>query len=952
MIDLCLTKNIVSSESSLASLKLEWTTKQSSIQRAGRTGRVCDGKVYRLVHQRFYEKGMYSSTIPEMERAPLENVVLRVKLLNREPPVVFLSKCLNPPKIETLLNSLLKLKELGALTILDCNGIFDTNDGDLTFIGRVMAALPIDTRVSKLILLGYLYSVMDEVIIIAAGLNVKSIFKNHFSQKMENYGEKLKWANGSSCDLIAILNAYKYWQSECERGNLRNWKDEQQWCSKNNLERKSLREMRTLIFEIYNRLKGIGLEPLSGAHKLNWNAKEKQLIIKICIAGAFIPNFFIQGKSDEDNERDAHKILCGLDPNRTVYFRKMDRKCVGEVYVGQIKENLKELGITDASTDVNISFDSSKILVEFVNSDVMIDTGEYDERKLRNVSIIPGKIPQEIYKAVFYRKLKMSQNRLHTKRFTFKEDSPNTTFDLNVMYQEESEEFAIKHGLAEIVDGQFKMKESFIAEPAYCFLPSFNTKEIFGVVTHIEHLNKFYFQPKGENANVLNELENSAQNENFVVLDEPSADLLVFVLYQHVFKRAKIVKTFKHSKIADCFLFDYGSTIEVAYSEIYELNDEQRALYFSISERCFECTLTEISPSYIKCPRGKWTLDAIEDFRQLALSRFSKIVIYSFVNEKASVTLITDDDINVNDALIEKGYAKKCKESYVSRMNHSERENVQMSASENQKKWIPREIEFKTKVNKMLKITVPSPPMNKCRKALKLEGPFSPLETSITEISFNRLGNIKVDSLSINCITLNCNIEESGGKLIVAAEIMKNSIDGLSLHSVSAMPAILGFAVIISMIFAPNMIFYRDPQRTHILGMRFGLGANESNAESHFYAHDCILPVDFNLNSDDVREINNLRFEMSNLLQVVDDPENDAEETEKLELMTSIKRTILKIIAKNRRPQHDSSSNFTKYFANTMNSKWITDDQSDMMTVTEDPSTAFQPINFPPLYIN
>jgi len=44
------------------------------------------------------------------------------------------------------------------------------DDGDLTVLGEILSCLPIDLRLGKLVVLGYLLGVMEEAIIIAAGL--------------------------------------------------------------------------------------------------------------------------------------------------------------------------------------------------------------------------------------------------------------------------------------------------------------------------------------------------------------------------------------------------------------------------------------------------------------------------------------------------------------------------------------------------------------------------------------------------------------------------------------------------------------------------------------------------------------------------------------------------------------------------------------------------------------
>lgn len=93
-----------------------------------------------------------------------------------------------------------------------------------------MAQLPIDVRLSKLIVLGHLFSCLREAIIIgnrtinnkyyvtfenyqyyllAAGCSIQNIFATPFQQKLNAYKKLLLWADGSFSDLIALLNLYQ-----------------------------------------------------------------------------------------------------------------------------------------------------------------------------------------------------------------------------------------------------------------------------------------------------------------------------------------------------------------------------------------------------------------------------------------------------------------------------------------------------------------------------------------------------------------------------------------------------------------------------------------------------------------------------------------------------------------------------------------------------------------------
>jgi hypothetical protein len=54
--------------------------------------------------------------------------------------------------------------QAGAL-LLESHGLPSLYDGDITFMGRVMAALPVDIHIAKMILLGHIFSILEDCII-------------------------------------------------------------------------------------------------------------------------------------------------------------------------------------------------------------------------------------------------------------------------------------------------------------------------------------------------------------------------------------------------------------------------------------------------------------------------------------------------------------------------------------------------------------------------------------------------------------------------------------------------------------------------------------------------------------------------------------------------------------------------------------------------------------------
>ena len=146
------------------------------------------------------------------------------------------------------------------------NGVNCKDDGDLTTLGELISKLPIDVRLGKLVVLGHLFDVLEEAVVVAAGLSGKSIFSVPFEDKVNAYANKLTWAKRSFSDCLAILNAYNDWskahregkflRSRHPKGNLRLERD---WCVSRYLQVRGLKDMEIAISDLKDNLKEVGI---------------------------------------------------------------------------------------------------------------------------------------------------------------------------------------------------------------------------------------------------------------------------------------------------------------------------------------------------------------------------------------------------------------------------------------------------------------------------------------------------------------------------------------------------------------------------------------------------------------------------------------------------------------------------------------------------------------------
>jgi ATP-dependent helicase HrpA len=144
-------------------LQIEPISQAAANQRAGRCGRVANGICIRLYSEADYA-GRARFTDPEILRSSLAGVILRMKALGLGDVANF--PFIEPPASKAIADGYALLNELGAVAD-------DYGQPDLTPMGRQMARLPLDPRVSRMIIEARERGALREVLVLAASLAVQ-----------------------------------------------------------------------------------------------------------------------------------------------------------------------------------------------------------------------------------------------------------------------------------------------------------------------------------------------------------------------------------------------------------------------------------------------------------------------------------------------------------------------------------------------------------------------------------------------------------------------------------------------------------------------------------------------------------------------------------------------------------------------------------------------------------
>lgn len=179
-----------------------WASQSSTVQRAGRAGRVQDGEYFFLGNKDCFDSLRITKS-PEILRSDLQSVCLRAKLSNPTTPINdFLQQAIESPEASDVAMAVDSLKQLQAL---------DSNE-NLTNLGSLVSHMPIlPPHLAKLVVLGAIFRCLDPLLILAT-LGEESNFFYRGSgkeQRLKTWNDQATFAGQTSSDHFSIINAFK-----------------------------------------------------------------------------------------------------------------------------------------------------------------------------------------------------------------------------------------------------------------------------------------------------------------------------------------------------------------------------------------------------------------------------------------------------------------------------------------------------------------------------------------------------------------------------------------------------------------------------------------------------------------------------------------------------------------------------------------------------------------------
>ncbi|XP_012990989.2 probable ATP-dependent RNA helicase DHX34 [Esox lucius] len=218
-----------------------WISRASSEQRKGRAGRTGPGVCYRLYAESDYE-AFAPYPVPEIHRVALDSLILQMKSMGLGDPRSFVF--IDPPPTASIQT---------AVTYLRVQGALDPR-GELTPIGCLLAQLPVDVVIGKMLVLGSILNLVEPVLTVAAALSVQSPFLRS-AQHNPDCATARQPLHSDQGDPFTLLNTFNAWvQVKGERGGA-----SRKWCRRRGLEEQRLYEMVNLRRQFKELLRSHGL---------------------------------------------------------------------------------------------------------------------------------------------------------------------------------------------------------------------------------------------------------------------------------------------------------------------------------------------------------------------------------------------------------------------------------------------------------------------------------------------------------------------------------------------------------------------------------------------------------------------------------------------------------------------------------------------------------------------
>ncbi|KAL4094436.1 hypothetical protein PRIC1_010097 [Phytophthora ramorum] len=318
----------------ISSFEVQWISKASADQRAGRAGRTGPGHCYRLYSSAVYDTEFQKFSSPEILCQPIDDLVLQMKAMGIHNVQQFPFP--TPPDRQAVKNALATLVNLGAVSPGD--------DESITGLGRALVKFPVAARFAKMLLLAQKLNLVEYTIAIVAGLSGHSPFIHALDRREKEKGAEDEEGEDEKKNEMEEME--KEWREAEEMRKHAQWIDQEsdvlsllraagayaytggssQFCKDNHLHEKTMQNMlklRQQLTRIVNKLytEEAGFERIDLKPKMPPPDLETQVVLRQIVAAGFL-------------DQVAKRVPAGTITEGT----KIERNCAYIAATGNVKE--------------------------------------------------------------------------------------------------------------------------------------------------------------------------------------------------------------------------------------------------------------------------------------------------------------------------------------------------------------------------------------------------------------------------------------------------------------------------------------------------------------------------------------------------------------------------------------------------------------------------------------
>jgi len=240
-------------------LPIEPISQASANQRAGRCGRVRSGICYRLYTQEDFESRP-EYTDPEIVRTNLAAVILQ--MLHSRIGDIRQFPFIDKPDTRLINDGFKLLEELQAVD----------KEGALTPLGKMLVAIPLDPKFSRMLVEGAKVGALNELMIITSGLSIQDPRERPADKQQAADLAHKQWLDDDS-DFLSLLNIWQHFESK-RQGLSRN--QFSKYCRANYISALRMKEWLDLHHQVHSACRGLALTDNSSP--ADYNAIHRALL--------------------------------------------------------------------------------------------------------------------------------------------------------------------------------------------------------------------------------------------------------------------------------------------------------------------------------------------------------------------------------------------------------------------------------------------------------------------------------------------------------------------------------------------------------------------------------------------------------------------------------------------------------------------------------------------------